>query len=140
VTFEDAERASAMERAIAAANQVRDLPAFGDGVPLPFEASVTAAEADRLRLGLVSQTMEEKWNVGYEAPYLFFRRSWTGLLVHRVTLEPTDDGARLCDARWNAEVAGEPGVDLHFEARVLRFLVFQVILNRPGRFPLPHGV
>jgi hypothetical protein len=118
---------------------MKELPAFGDGVPLAFEATVTAAEADRLREGLISQSMEEKWNVVHEAPHLLFHRSWTGLLVYRITLAPTDDGTRLYDARWNAEIAATPGADSYFEARVLRFLVLQVILRRPGRFPLPPG-
>jgi hypothetical protein len=120
---------------------MKDLPAFGDGVPLAFEATVSAAEADRLRVGLISQSMEEKWNVVHDAPHLLFHRSWTGLLVYRVTLESTEDGgARLCDARWNAGIAAADGADAQYEARVLRFLVFQLLLHQPGRFPLPPGV
>jgi hypothetical protein len=114
-----------------------ELPAFGDGVPLPFEATVTGAEADRLRRGLLSQNMDEKWNVVHDAPHLRFHRSWTGLLVYRIAIEPTPDGARLHDARWNADAAAGIGADPHYEARVLRFLVFQVMLGHPGQFPLP---
>jgi len=116
---------------------MRELPAFGDGVPLPLEASVTAAEADRLRLGLVAQNMDEKWNVAYEAPHLLFSRRWTGPLVYRVTLEPTADGVRLVDARWSADFARTVEADPHDEARFLRFLIFQVMLKHPGAHPLP---
>jgi hypothetical protein len=116
------------------------LTPFRDGVPLAFDAGVTTAEADRLRLGLTPEAMEDKWVIHHESPHLFFHRSWTGRPVYRVTLEPTADGARLHDARWSADLAGAADADPQYEARVLQFLVFQLQLRRPGRFPLPTGI
>jgi hypothetical protein len=110
---------------------------FGASVPLDFEAVVTVPERERLLDGLIPEAMEDKWVVFHEAPHLFFHRSWTGQPVYRLTLAPTDDGARLIEARWSADLASSAAADPAYEARVLRFLVFQLLLRQPGRFPLP---
>jgi hypothetical protein len=116
------------------------MPPFGEGVPLVFDEVVTAAERDRLMLGLTSQSMDDKWNVDYETPFLVFRRSWTGMEVYHLRLDPTPAGARLHDARLSSGRAADPGVDPSYETLFLRFLVFQVMLRQPGTFPFPRDI
>lgn len=67
--------------------------------PLRFEKTLDALAAATLALGTVPEEMENKWFVFQEGDTLHFHRSWTGILVYRVTVT----AGRLHGVEFNAE-------------------------------------
>ncbi len=113
---------------------------FGDGVPLPFAATYSAAQFARIAEGLVPEQMEDKWFIFHESPYLFLHRSWTGLPVYRLTLAPCGDGVVVVEALWSSTFAKDDPAAREYEARLLDFLVAALLLRQPTPFPRPSGV
>ncbi|EON65645.1 hypothetical protein W97_04884 [Coniosporium apollinis CBS 100218] len=56
---------------------------WASGVKIPYNASFTAAQYERIKRGHVPTEMEDKWYIYYGEPHLWFVRSWTGLRVFR---------------------------------------------------------
>ncbi|MBO9711936.1 hypothetical protein [Sphingomonas sp.] len=125
-----------MTNAIARADSWKTLP-FGELVPIDWRRSFTAAERVRLETGLVPEAMEDKWFIYWDAPSLFLHRSWTGLGVFRVDLAPVGDGAEVV-AAWR--MADPPAEDLAYEARLLDFLIANLLLREGKPFPKPEGL
>lgn len=113
---------------------------FSDGVPVAYAARFTDREFLKLRDGLVPTTMEDKWFVHYEAPHLFFHRSWTGLPVYRVKLEETGDGAMVAEALWATRWAMAEDADPTYQAKLLDFLISTLLLERAKPFPRPDAL
>ncbi|HEX6747550.1 MAG TPA: hypothetical protein VF092_09705 [Longimicrobium sp.] len=113
---------------------------FTNGVALRYRASFDEAEFARLREGLVPVVMEDKWFVYYDEPYLFFHRSWTGLPVYRIELKVTPAGAKVVEALWSTQLADAPGADLEYEAKLLDFLLRNLLLGQSRPFPRPAGL
>jgi hypothetical protein len=72
---------------------------FTSGIAIPFQATFSGEEVDKLREGLVPEVMEDKWFIYLQEPHLFLHRSWTGQPVYRVKLEPTGAGASVVEWR-----------------------------------------
>ena len=105
--------------------------------PLPYEDSFSDEEFARLRAGYQSRSMEEKWNVDFEQPYLVFRRSWTGMDVFRIRLEPRAGGAVV----GSAETCHPPHEEKpSYSAALLRYLTRSVLLGEAMPFPTPNDV
>jgi hypothetical protein len=110
---------------------------FEDVVPIPYRAAFAEDAFARLQAGLVPRAMEDKWFVYFEAPELYFHRSWTGQPVYRIVLERTEDGAVATDAFWSKALADAPGADPAYQARLLHFLVSNLLLGQSTPFPQP---
>ena len=85
--------------------------------------------------------MEDKWFVYYEGRELFFHRSWTGQPVYRISLATLEDGgAEVTETLWSKElaVASKDGPD--YQARLLGFLVANLLLGQSLPFPLPSNL
>jgi hypothetical protein len=84
--------------------------------------------------------MEDKWFVYFEAPYLYFHRSWTGLAVYRVALERQNETTRVAEALWANELANQGKTTPAYEAQLLGFLVSNLLLGRRDPFPVPESL
>lgn len=107
---------------------------FEETRDIPFRATFTADEVARLRHGLIPRAMEDKWFVCFEHPSLMFHRSWTGQGVYRVDFASNgqDVGRAVCAET----VLGESGDVVH-HAKLLGFLIGNLMLGRREPFPLP---
>jgi hypothetical protein len=103
---------------------------------LPFTGSYSLEEYERLSRGLVPRVMEDKWFIFEDGGTLSFHRSWTGVCVYQVRLEPAGERYQVVDARTNRAVGG---IDIWYEARLLRFLIENLLLGHALPFPLPAG-
>ena len=65
---------------------------------LNYEQTFDAAEASRLREGLVPEAMEDKWFVYYQEGWLYLHRSWTGSLVYWLRLDESAGAARVVES------------------------------------------
>lgn len=107
---------------------------FDGGLPIPYRATFSAAELERIRDGLVPEAMEDKWFVYCEEPHLYFHQSWTGQPVYRVRLERSGDGAEVAEALCVAGPIADSGAE--HQARLLDFLVSNLLLGMAKPFPL----
>lgn len=107
---------------------------------LPYAAEFNRVEFSRLRDGIVPEVMEDKWFVYFEEPYLYLHRSWTGHPVYRLRLEATSDGARVAEALWSSDLAARPSSDIEYEAKLLDFLLSNLLLDQAKPFPRPARV
>ncbi len=56
-------------------------------VQIPFDRTFTDGEFQRLQLGLVPESMDDRWFIFLEAGWLYFVRSWTGYCIFQVRLQ-----------------------------------------------------
>lgn len=113
---------------------------FTEGVPLSFREKFSSEELSRIEAGLIPKEMEDKWFVYYEAPHLFFHRSWTGQPVYRVALENKQDGAIVTEALWAKVFATADNADPAYQSKLLDFLISNLLLTQSKPFPRPEGV
>jgi hypothetical protein len=110
---------------------------FAEGVPLPYQAVFNAEEYARVQEGFIPEVMEDKWFIFYEEPHLFFYRSWTGEPVYRIKLTTVSNGAEISEALWSKHLSSAPGADPAYQARLLEFLLSNLLLGQSKPFPQP---
>ena len=93
-----------------------------------------------LKKGIVPEQMEDKWFVYYDAPYLFLHRSWTGKPIYRVALKTTLNGAVVSEALWATELATADNADQNYQAKLIDFLISNLLLKKSKPFPHPTGI
>lgn len=67
--------------------------------PLRFEASFSDQEYERMSLGLIPASMDDKWFIFEEDNTLFFHRSWTDLCIYIVSMSRDGDLWRVREAQ-----------------------------------------
>jgi ADP-ribosylglycohydrolase len=71
-------------------------------VPVP-DLEWTAGQWQRIRHGIRSQSMDEKWDVYLEGDQLTLHRSWTGRCIYRLTVAEGLSGARPVAAQVESD-------------------------------------
>ncbi len=108
---------------------------FVMGISVPYRASFTSAQFERLRAGLVpGGTTVDRWFMYYEEPFLFLHRSLTGKPVFRVKLRVSTEGAVVEEALL-AEGQNQLGFDLGYQAQLLDFIISTLLLAQLKPFP-----
>ena len=103
---------------------------------LDYRRTFDRDEHARVVRGLVPREMEDKWFVFYEAPQLFFHRSWTGVCVYQVQLRPEGDGSAIEEAWVNRAPEQYSATDDAHDVALLGFLVEALLLGRDVPFPV----
>jgi hypothetical protein len=111
------------------------VPYDGPFQRIPCRETFTADEYERLRQGLMPESMEDKWAIFFEAPFLYLNRSWTGLLCYRIRLDADADGCRVVEALASSHVQMVDGDE--YEAALVSFLLRRLMLRQPVSFPVP---
>lgn len=114
--------------------------AFREGVKIPYRATFDIQEFSRLRQGLTPKSMDDKWFVYYQQPYLFLNRSWTGMPAYRITLKEKENSVKVIEALWSRKLAEESKWGLEYEAQLLDFLISNLLLGQGKPFPVAAGV
>lgn len=134
-------RRYASHRMTATADSWSHLPEPAEREPLQLEAQFTAAEFDKLRLGLVPKQMEDKWFIYFGEGWLHFHRSWSGVQVFGLRLEASPTGVRVTDSWVNRNMAQYRGQDVSYEQKLVRFLIDALLLEkRDAKFPVPTNL
>ncbi len=103
---------------------------------LPYARAFDAEEHARVVRGLVPAEMEDKWFVFYEAPWLWFHRSWTGIAIYGVKLRPEGEGSVVEEACVNRATEEYRETEDAHDAAILAFLVDRLLLGRDVPFPV----
>ena len=107
---------------------------------IAYERSFDAAELARVARGVVPEEMEDKWFVFYEAPWLWFHRSWTGVAIYGVRLRAEGEGGVVEEAWVNRDPAQYRETDDAHDIALLSFLVERLLLGRDVPFPIRGDV
>lgn len=113
------------------------IEAFQGEEPVPYQAAFSREEFDRIAIGLIPEVMEDKWFIFLEGNSLYLHRSWTGQGVFKVDFVVEPDSARVDTAVMSpGGYLGTPD----YNARMLAFLIDNLLLGRNTEFPRPKGV
>jgi hypothetical protein len=104
---------------------------------LPLTGTYSLEEYEGLQRGIVPRDMDDKWFIVEDAGTLSFYRSWTGICVYQIRLEARADRYEIVDARVNGTVGG---IDIWYEARLLRWLIQTLLLGQDLPFPKARPV
>ncbi len=107
---------------------------------IAYARSFEAAELARVARGVVPEEMEDKWFVFYEAPWLWFHRSWTGVAIYGVRLRAEGEGSVVEEAWVNRDPAQYRETDDAHDVALLSFLVERLLLGRDVPFPIRADV
>ena len=99
---------------------------------LSLSRAFSPDELVRIERGLVPEQMEDKWFVFWEAPWLWFHRSWTGLAIYGVKIE---DG-KVTEAWVNRHPEQYRATDDAYDTELVGFLIDRLLLDR--EVPFPH--
>ena len=91
----------------------------------------SADEMDRIRLGFVPETREDRWFIYWDEGDLFMHRAWTGVCVYVARFEPGDDGWRMVRIAVNQDPGECNPADDDFEAALAQFLIDVLLLGKP---------
>ncbi|WP_416407152.1 hypothetical protein [Agrobacterium rosae] len=111
---------------------------FDDVTKIPYDATFSAEDYDRIQSGFSPAGMEDKWFIYFSESSLFLHRSWTGKGVYRVDFEPDQNGAKVCQAVCDAEIVAKSTTA--YQAQLLGFLISNILLDKEETFPLPAGL
>jgi len=106
-----------------------------ESAELAVERTYTAAEMQKIRVGLIPEQMEDKWFAFYEDDTLFLHRSWTGLCVYQARFSPQGDDYALVGARVNRNPEQYKSEDDAHDARLLLYLIDVLLLGQFAPFP-----
>jgi hypothetical protein len=79
--------------------QIKLMPAQHRMVPLDF--TLTATEADCVRMGFIPKEQEEHWFAWFSENTLYQHRSWTGYCIDQIHFVPNGGGLRATHAEVN---------------------------------------
>jgi hypothetical protein len=113
---------------------------FTEGKSIPYKAVWNDDQFTRVTKGLKALEMEDRWLVFYEAPHVFFHRSWTGQPVYKLTVIRSSNGYEVTEALSSINFTTDPAEDSLYQAKLLDFLVSNLLLGESKPFPLPPGV
>lgn len=108
---------------------------------LSYARVFDAPEHERVTRGIVPAQMEDKWFVFYEAPWLWFHRSWTGVAIYAVKLAVSNAGSAVEEAWVNRAPEQYRETDDAHDTAILSFLVERILLGRTdAQFPIRPSV
>ena len=97
-------------------------------------------EVDRLEVGYVPGTMEDKWFIYFENGWLRFHRSWTGACIYGLKVQTTSEGGQVTESWVNRDAEQYRGTDVEYDRRLVDFLIDAFLLKKEGiKFPMPKS-
>jgi hypothetical protein len=116
----------------------------GQALPMPkqrtrlvVEKFFTQNEFDQVLMGLIPQSMDDKWLIFLEDMQLNFHRSWTGHCVYQIQFEKRNDGYVIVEAWANRDQKQYKNNNDDYDIALLLFLIDNLLLKKNTPFPLP---
>lgn len=104
---------------------------------LDYTAEFTAEEFGRISRGLVPECMEDKWFVYLKDNTLHLHRSWTGHCIYQVEFGCDGDKCSVERVTVNRDPSQYNERDDLYDARLLDFLIRNLLLGQNLPFPMP---
>jgi len=104
---------------------------------LPYHASFSPDQYEKISRGVVPQAMEDKWFIYLDDEVLCFHRSWTGQPVYRIKFQEVDGRHTVTEALCSRAILETS--DAHYQSELLDFLIRNLMLGESRPFPKPEG-
>ena len=101
----------------------KHLPIPAKRQALYLALNFTADEAQGIRRGCIPRDMDDKWSIFVEDDWLYFHRSWTGLCIFAVRLEPTSAGVQIREGWASRDPEQYHGSDAAGERKLIESLI-----------------
>jgi hypothetical protein len=108
-------------------------------VRLQLEGAFTDEAFRLIALGVIPGSMEDKWFVYYEPPWLNLYRSWTGYCIYRVRCDPGDGEVKVVEAIVNREPQQYSQADGEREVELLETLLLSIIERQARGRAIDYG-
>jgi hypothetical protein len=116
------------------------LPLPDQHIALSADWTFSESEFGKLSRGLVPEIMEDKWFIFYEAGWLNFHRSWSGVCIYRMKLEQQNDRYETKQILVNRAPDQYSCVDDAYDLQLLRHLIDRLLLGRNSSAPIPASL
>jgi hypothetical protein len=107
---------------------------------LSIKREFTQEEYNRIALGLIPLSMDEKWFIFLENDWLYFHRSWTGACIYQLRLENHEGNYSVAEAWVNRDPNQYKCTDDAYDVALISFLIDNFLLGKRTPFPLPSDV
>lgn len=108
---------------------------------LDVSLTVGPKEVQLIARGHIPSGMDDKWFIYHEDDGVWFHRSWTGICIYRVTLQPTKAGGGIITAAVaNRNPEQYKSTDEAYDKLLLLYLIEHLLLGRDVSFPVPKSV
>src|ERR1044072_6704284 len=94
---------------------------------LQLDGSFTDEEFRFISFGVLPESMEDKWFVYHEAPWLYLHRSWTGYCIYQIRFEPADGQVSVVEVVVNRDPQQYSNIDDEREVQLLDTLTKSII-------------
>lgn len=118
---------------------MRSFPSVEHRANLALATAYSSLEFEHIRRGVAPQEMEDKWEITFEDPWLYFHRSWTGICVYGLRFERSAAGATVGESWVNRDEAQYRSTSIEYDQAMVRFLVDALVLGKQAVFPDPPG-
>ena len=102
---------------------------------LDYSVTFTEEEFERISAGCIPRDMEDKWFMYVDGNKLHMHRSWTGHCIYQVIFEHEKDNWVARQAMVNRNPDQYRETDNDYDARLLHFLIVNLLLERNEPFP-----
>ncbi len=124
------------------------LPDPAHKAELGYAGVFSRQDLERIQVGHVPTSMEDKWFIYLEDGWLRFHRSWTGACIYGLKIRATAEGGQVVESWVNRDAKQYKQNDTEHDRRLVEFLVGAFLLRTVGvAFPmtrnsdgLPKGV
>ena len=96
----------------------------------------TLSEVERITNGLIPIGMEDKWFIFYADSWLYFHRSWTGVLIYALKLDRSPVDGRIVKSWVNRDPEQYRERDIDYDRRLVDFLIRAFLLGENAKFPI----
>lgn len=105
------------------------MPAPDARAVLGYEAHFDDSQTEQICEGLVPEAMEQKWFIFAESGWVYFHRSWTGVLIYAIKLDGTPSGVRVVESWVNRDPEQYTETDLDCDRELLESLIYGQLLH-----------
>ena len=118
---------------------MRSFPPIESRANLRLAAAYSSIEFEQVVRGVTPLEMEDKWDITFEDPWLYFHRSWTGICIYGLRFERSVMGASVVESWVNSDPAQYSTTSTEYDQAVVRFLIDTLMLGKHADLPVPPG-
>lgn len=103
---------------------------------LSYSRLFSSDEFEKISEGVISNSMDEKWNMYFYKNTLYMYRSWTGTCIYTVSFEEKDNGYAVGQTLVNRDKEQYRETDDEYDALLIDFLISNLSLGDCLPFPI----
>jgi hypothetical protein len=96
---------------------------------LGLQARFSREEFAKIKVGHVSQDMDDKWDIGFEDPWLLICRSWSGHCIYKIRIMSDDASATIAESWVNRDPMQYQLTNLDYDRRFSLWLINRRLLG-----------